>query len=119
MRPDPDTCTDPALLAAEVRRLQAVIESLRREVREQRREIAGLREERRALLDADRPQPDRPEAIAGGDIDRPEPIADARLAALQALAELDEELGLPRTPTPPSTPDECSVPTDCTEGGGN
>jgi hypothetical protein len=25
MRVDPDTCTDPALLAAEVRRLQAVI----------------------------------------------------------------------------------------------
>jgi hypothetical protein len=34
------------------------VESLRREVREQRREIAGLREERRALLDADRPQVD-------------------------------------------------------------
>jgi hypothetical protein len=27
MRPDPDTCTDPVLLAAEVRRLQAVIAS--------------------------------------------------------------------------------------------
>jgi cell division septum initiation protein DivIVA len=32
------------------------IESLRREVRTQRQEIAALREERRALLDADRPQ---------------------------------------------------------------
>jgi hypothetical protein len=31
------------------------IESLRREVRTQRLEIAGLREERRALLEADRP----------------------------------------------------------------
>ena len=27
MRIDPDTCTDPVLLAAEVRRLQAVIDS--------------------------------------------------------------------------------------------
>jgi hypothetical protein len=34
----------------------AHIESLRREVRTQRLEIAGLREERRALLEADRPQ---------------------------------------------------------------
>lgn len=34
------------------------IESLRREVREQRLEIAGLREERRALVAADRPQMD-------------------------------------------------------------
>jgi hypothetical protein len=47
----------------EIARLAALVESLRREVREQRREIAGLREERRAILDADRPQPDRPEAI--------------------------------------------------------
>jgi len=31
------------------------IESLQQEVLEQRREIAGLREERRAILDADRP----------------------------------------------------------------
>lgn len=69
------------------------VESLRREVLEQRREIAGLREERRALLDADRPQPDRPEAIAGGDIDRPQPIA---------------------TPEPQSTPAECSVATERT-----
>jgi len=58
VRIDPDACRDPVLLAAEVRRLQAVTESLRREVREQRREIAGLREERRALLDADRPAVD-------------------------------------------------------------
>jgi hypothetical protein len=71
MRIDPDTCTDPVLLAAEVRRLRAVIAS-----------------------------------------------GDSRLAALQQLAELDEELGLPRTPTPPSTPDKCSVPTGCIEGGG-
>jgi len=34
------------------------IESLRREVRTQRLEIAGLREERRALLEADRPAVD-------------------------------------------------------------
>lgn len=39
-------------------RLEAINESLRREVREQRREIAGLREERRALVAADRPQVD-------------------------------------------------------------
>jgi len=39
----------------ELARLQAVIDSLRQEVLEQRREIAGLREERRAILDADRP----------------------------------------------------------------
>ena len=38
------------------------IESLRREVRDQRLEIAGLREERRALLDADRPQVDKLQA---------------------------------------------------------
>ena len=98
------------------------VESLRREVLEQRREIAGLREERRALLDADRPQPDRPEAIAGGDIDRPQPIADARLAArlaaLQQLSELDEELELPRTPNPHATPSECSVLPECTDTGG-
>jgi uncharacterized coiled-coil DUF342 family protein len=43
---------------AEIARLQAVIDSLRQEVREQRREIAGLREERRAILDADRPRVD-------------------------------------------------------------
>ena len=97
------------LFHAEIARLQALVESLRREVREQRREIAGLREERRALLDADRPTPDRPEAIAAGDNDRPKPIADARLAALEQLAELDEELGLPRTPHPASTPGECTV----------
>jgi hypothetical protein len=36
------------------------IESLRREVRTQRLEIAGLREERRALVDADRPTPQVP-----------------------------------------------------------
>ena len=69
------------------------IESLRREVRQQRLEIAGLREERRALLDADRPQPDRPEAIEKGESDRPKPIA---------------------TPTPPSTPAECTVPPEWT-----
>jgi len=34
------------------------IDSLRQEVRTQRLEIAGLREERRALLDADRPAVD-------------------------------------------------------------
>ncbi len=33
------------------------IESLRREVRAQRQEIAALREERRALIGADTPQP--------------------------------------------------------------
>jgi hypothetical protein len=43
---------------AELARLQAVIDSLQQEVLEQRREIAGLREERRAILDADRPQMD-------------------------------------------------------------
>ena len=80
------------LFQAEIARLQALVESLRREVREQRTEIAGLREERRALLDADRPQMDR------------------RLADLEQLAALDEELGLPRTPAPSSTPAECTVP---------
>jgi hypothetical protein len=34
------------------------IDSLRQEVRTQRLEIAGLREERRALVDADRPAVD-------------------------------------------------------------
>jgi hypothetical protein len=70
VRIDPDACTDAVLLAAEVRRLQALVQSLCGEVREQRKEIAGLREERRSLLDADRPQPDRPEALA-----TPEPVA--------------------------------------------
>lgn len=93
MRIDPDTCTDPVLLAAEVRRLQALVQSLRGEVREQRKEIAGLREERRALLDADRPQPDRLEAIERGESDRPKPIA---------------------TPDPLSTPAECTVPPEWT-----
>ena len=37
----------------------SAIESLRREVRTQRLEIAALREERRRLVDDDRPQPDR------------------------------------------------------------
>lgn len=99
---------------AEIARLTALVESLRREVREQRREIAGLREERRALLEADRPQPDRPEAIKRDESDRPEPIADARLAALQQLAELDEELGLACTPNPHATPAECTVPPEWT-----
>lgn len=84
---------------AEIARLAALVESLRREVREQRLEIAGLREERRALLDADRPQPDRPEAIGGGESDRPQPINDARL---------------PRKPSPHATPGECSVPPEWT-----
>jgi hypothetical protein len=34
MRIDPDICTDPALLAAEVRRLQAAVQSLPGEVRD-------------------------------------------------------------------------------------
>jgi hypothetical protein len=38
-----------------LREAAARIESLQQEVLEQRREIAGLREERRAILDADRP----------------------------------------------------------------
>jgi hypothetical protein len=71
VRIDPDTCRDPVHLAAEVTRLQALVQSLRGEVREQRKEIAGLREERRSLLDADRPQPDRPTAIAAGDTATP------------------------------------------------
>jgi hypothetical protein len=62
--------------------------------------------------------PDRSKPIAKCEPDSPQAIADARLAALQALAELDEELGLPRTPNPPSTPAKCSVPTGCIEGGG-
>ena len=97
------------LFHAEIARLNALVESLRREVLEQRKEIAGLREERRALLDADRPQPDRPEAIETGESDRPEPIADARLAALQRLVQMEEELGLPRAPNPHATPAECRV----------
>jgi hypothetical protein len=58
---------------------------------------------------------DSSQPIAKCESNSPQAIADARLAALQALAELDEELGLPRTPTPPSTPDECSVPPECTD----
>jgi hypothetical protein len=42
------------------------IESLRREVRTQRLEIAGLREERRAILGADSPPSDRNENPGGG-----------------------------------------------------
>ena len=54
---------DPELLAAEVKRQAAVIDSLRAEIRTQRLEIAGLREERRAVIAADRPQIDRPETL--------------------------------------------------------
>jgi|LakMenE18May11ns_1017448.scaffolds.fasta_scaffold6739369_1 hypothetical protein len=42
------------------------IDSLRREVRTQRLEIAGLREERRAILGADSPPSDRNENPGGG-----------------------------------------------------
>ena len=81
-----------------------------------------------AKRESDRPQPiakresDRPQPIAKRESDRPQPIADARLAArlaaLQQLAELDEELGLPRcTPNPLATPGECSVPPECTDTG--
>lgn len=55
--------------------------------------------------------------FANCESDRSQPIADARLAALQALAELDEELGLVRTPTPHATPTEGSVRTDCIDTG--
>jgi hypothetical protein len=71
MRIDPDTCDDPVLLAAEVRRLRAV--------------------------------------IANGDYLKADNAA-KRDKALQALAELDEELGLPSTPNPHATPAECTVP---------
>lgn len=70
----------------------ALIESLRREVREQRLEIAGLREERRAVLEADRPR------------------VDARLAALEQLAELDEKLGLPRPKQDDASPEWLKKP---------
>ena len=40
--------------------------------------------------------------------------SDARLAALEQLAALDEELGLPRTPHPHATPSECTVPPEWT-----
>lgn len=91
------------------------VESLRREVREQRKEIAAMREERRAIPDADRPMRDRPEAIKKAESDRPKAInIDARRAALEQLTALDEELGLPRTPNPQSTPAECTVPPEWT-----
>ena len=103
-------------------RLTALVESLRREVREQRKEIAGLREERRAILEADRPQPDRLQAIETGESDRPKPIADARLAALEELSALDQKLeleygltgnpmikGQQHTPQTQPTPGECTV----------
>ena len=75
----------------------ALVGSLRATIRELRREIAGLREERRAILDADRPMCDRPEAINTGESDRPKPIC---------------------TPEPHATPGECSVPPKCTDTGG-
>jgi len=56
--------------------------------------------------------------FAARESNSPQAIADARLAALQQLAELDEELGMPCTPNPHATPGECSVPTGCTEDGG-
>jgi len=43
---------------AKIEHLLAINESLRREVRLQRQEIAALREERKMLLDADRPNLD-------------------------------------------------------------
>lgn len=63
MRIDPNTCRDPDLLAAEVRRLRAIIDA-------------------------------------------------PRLAALQRLTELDEELE--RTPARNGTPTECTVPPEWT-----
>jgi hypothetical protein len=44
--------------ASTIEHLLAINESLRREIRLQRKEIAGLRDERRMLLDADRPNLD-------------------------------------------------------------
>ena len=41
----------------DIARLRAIIDALRLEVRTQRQEIAALREERRALIGADAPQP--------------------------------------------------------------
>jgi len=67
MRIDPDTCRDPDLLAAEVRRLRRIIDATH--------PYAYAALERLAELDADRPQPDRPEAIATAESDRPQPIA--------------------------------------------
>jgi predicted RNase H-like nuclease (RuvC/YqgF family) len=42
-------------LREEIQQLKYLNESLRREVRTQRQEIAALREERRSFLNADRP----------------------------------------------------------------
>jgi len=44
-----------AASSREINGLLAINESLRREVREQRKEIAALREERRAVIESDRP----------------------------------------------------------------
>jgi len=57
---------------------------------------------------------DSPQPIAKCESDSPQAIADARLAALQQLAELDEELGLPCTPNPHATPRKCTVPPEWT-----
>jgi len=46
--------------------------------------------------------------IASGDYLKADNAA-KRDKALQVLAELDEELGLPRTPNPDATPGECTV----------
>ena len=66
---------------------------------------------------AEQDNADRSQPIAKRDSDSPQPIADARLAALQQLAELDEELGLAVTSNPHATPDECTVPPQWTEDG--
>jgi len=70
---------------------------------------------------------DRPQPVKDSDFDRSKPIRDARLAALEELAALDQKLELEygltgnplikaqeRTPPPQTTPGECSSPQEGT-----
>ena len=68
-------------LVRENEHLKNVVHSLKNEVKIQRKEIAGLRAERKILFDNDR-TPEYTDA------------SDPRLQALEKLSELDQELGL-------------------------
>jgi hypothetical protein len=91
MRIDPEHCTDPVLLAAEVRRLRAVIASGDTIDAEREHTAAATL---RGLLE-------RCAEFAKRESDSPQPIATCNT-----------------TPNPHATPGECSVPTGCTETGG-
>jgi hypothetical protein len=64
---------------------------------------------------------DRPQPISEDDCDRPEPVADARLAALEELSAIDQELELKYglTGNPMIKAQRCTQPTPTTPGEGS